>query len=360
MKYKIILILFILPLLSFSNPIKRGKYKKTKTINKEYPVNENTLINIKNRYGNLDVTTTETDKITFKIEITVSGNDEEKVEDKLDAITVDFDASSNEVSAKTIIHKSKSKSWFSWSYNNNLNYKINYKVTMPIENEVSFYNDYGNIYLNELDGKASINCDYGKIVLGTLNHTNNTINIDYCSSSTIEYMNGGKINADYSKLSVETAKKVDLNADYTSTNFEYIENLKYNCDYGSITCENVNNISGEGDYLSMKFGKIYKKAIISSSYGSIRINELYKSFSKLNIDADYTGIKIGIDSNDSFNIKADLSYAGLSIEDKSDFTFNIKRAKTTSKYYEGYFNNTNSDASISIESNYGGVKLFTY
>ncbi|MCF6349591.1 MAG: hypothetical protein L3J23_00980 [Flavobacteriaceae bacterium] len=356
---KIIIILLFIPLVIFANGEKIN-YKKTKTINKEYDVNENALLKINNRYGNVDITSWNENRIVFEIIITVKGNDKEMVEDKLDAITVDFDSSPYEVSAKTIINKNKPKGWFSWfgSYKLNINYKINYKIKMPINNDLTVYNDYGSIYLNELDGKATINCDYGKIVIGSLNNTENSINTDYSRNSTIEFINSGKINADYSSFTIEAAKNIDLNADYTTSKIENIENLNFNCDYGSLYVDKANFVSGDGNYLSMTFGKIYKKINIDADYGSIRIAALQNNFKSVKINSDYTGIKIGVNSSANFNITAKLSYGKFSTE--GDFNFNKKIVKSSSKYYEGYHKNKNSNSIINITTDYGSVKLFEY
>ena len=47
--------------------------------------------------------------------------------------------------------------------------KINYTIKMPVNNSLNLNNDYGAINLNKLDGKATINCDYGKLIIGELN-----------------------------------------------------------------------------------------------------------------------------------------------------------------------------------------------
>lgn len=354
--FKHLLILVFIPLLSFANG-EKGKYKKTKTITEKFDVNSDALLRINNRYGKVAITSWDENRIEFVIEITVSGNNEDKVIEKLDGINVDFNASSNEVYAKTLFSKRKS-SWFSWSSNSRLNYKVNYKVKMPKSNDLTVYNDYGSIYLNELDGKAYINCDYGKVIIGSLNHKENKINTDYSNNSTIEYINGGSIDADYSSFTIEAAKNIKLDADYSRSHFENIENLSFNCDYGSLKIDNANFIEGDGDYLTMRIGKIYKKASIQSDYGSIRIAELQNDFQSVNIDSDYTGIKIGINEKSSFDIEAKLSYAGFSYE--GNFTFNKKNVKSLSKYYQGYHNNKNNNSTIKISTDYGGVKLFEY
>ncbi len=81
--FRIIAILLFVPLFIFAND-DNGRYKKTKTINKEYNVNTDALLKINNRYGNVDITSWNENRIVFEIEITVSGNNEDRVENKLD------------------------------------------------------------------------------------------------------------------------------------------------------------------------------------------------------------------------------------------------------------------------------------
>jgi hypothetical protein len=358
--YRLIAVLLLIPLLGFSNG-PEGRYKKTKTVKKEFDVNNDALLKINNRYGNVDITSWSENQIVIEVEITVSGNNEDRVIDKLEDIYIDFDSSQNMVYAKTIINKNQSSSWFSWFGNNNsnLNYKINYTVKMPITNDLTIYNDYGSIFLNELDGEANINCDYGKINIGSLNNSNNKINIDYTNHSTIEFMDGGKINADYSKFTLEKSNKVSLNADYSTSVFENVKNIRFNCDYGNLTIDKADTIVGDGDYLSMRFGQVFQELEVEADYGSIKIAELQDGFERVKIDSDYTGVRIGLDDKVNCNIIAKLSYGGFSYDD-NNFTFNIKRVKSSSKYYEGYHGNENSNSTISITTDYGSVKLFNY
>jgi len=351
---KILFIVCLVPLIGMANTDpKKGKYEKTKTINKEFSVNADALVKINNKYGNLDVITWSENRVVIEVKITVSGNSEDKVKSRLDKIDVVFNASKSEVSAKTTIEKSSSN-WF--GNNNNMNYQINYTVKMPITNDADLVNDYGTITLNELKGLAKINCDYGKILIGSLYHTDNKINMDYTSSSVIEFINTGTIKADYSKLKVRKAKKIELIADYTNTVFENIEDLNFNCDYGQLDVENANTVIGNGDYLTMEFGELYKKLEIDADYGGIRINKLMKGFESVTVHSDYARIKIGLDNDISFNFKIKLSYGGLDI-DNDNVNYNKKIIKSSSKYYEGYVNQENASSSIEIDSDYGSVKM---
>ena len=351
----IMAMVMIIPSLSFGNPVdKNWDYEKTKTIKKEYNVNANALLRINNKYGNVDVISWDQNRVEIEVTITVKGNNESKVIDRLKRIDVNFTNSANEVSAKTILENS-SNSWF--KSNNNMNYQIDYKVKMPVTNSANLNNDYGTISLNEIKGKANISCDYGKIIIGSLFHSDNSINIDYTSDSEIEFMNGGSINADYSKFRITKAKNIELNADYTDSVFENIEDLDFACDYGNLEVENANIIDGHGDYLTMRFGTIHMRLSIDADYGGIKIEKIMKGLESVRIHSDYVGIKIGLDDDISFNFIAKLSYGGFDYEG-DDITYLKKVVKSTDKYYEGFVNKENSGANIEISSEYGSVKLY--
>ncbi|MDN3644310.1 hypothetical protein QWY87_16465 [Lutimonas halocynthiae] len=351
----IIAIFMVLPMLSMANPIKKKwDYEKTKTIKKEFDVNADALLTIKNKYGNVDVISWDQNRIEIEVTITVSGNSESKVIERLSKIDVKFENSRSAVSARTSI-ENNSKSWY--SSNNKMNYEINYKVKVPVTNSVDLNNDYGTISLNEIKGKAEINCDYGKVLIGNLYHEDNSINIDYTSDSEIELMNGGSINADYSKFTIVKAKKIELNADYTDSVFENIEELNFVCDYGKIEVGSVNIVDGHGDYLTMRFGTIYKRLNIQADYGGIKVDKLMKGFQSVDIHTDYAGIKIGLENDIAFDFKANLSYAGFDY-DGENITYLKKVVKSSSKYYEGFVNKENSGSVIEISSEYGSVKLY--
>jgi len=351
----LIVMFMVWPLLSMANPI-NGKwdFEKTKTIKKEFDVNADALLSIKNKYGNVDVVSWDQNRVEIEVTITVSGNNESKVIDRLSKIDVNFENSRSAVSAKTSIENS-SKGWY--NSNNKMNYQIDYKVKVPVTNSVDLSNDYGTITLNEIKGKAEINCDYGKILIGNLFHENNSINIDYTSDSEIELMNGGTINADYSKFRIEKAKNIDLNADYTDSKFGHMEDLNFACDYGKLEVDRANNIDGNGDYLTIRIGTVYKNLSIDADYGGIKVDKLMKGFENVRIHSDYAGIKIGMDNDISFNFIGKSSYGGFDIEGEN-VTYLKKVVKSNSKYYEGFVKQENSGAKIDISSEYGSVKLY--
>ncbi|CAL2104255.1 conserved exported protein of unknown function [Tenacibaculum sp. 190130A14a] len=355
--FNIIFLFLLIPFVSFATNDNNGlkKHEKTKTIKKNFSVNSNATVFLKNKYGNLNVTTWNENKVDITVKITVKGNSLSKVEDKLDGIDVIFEASENLVEARTTIESTKSN-WSFWGSNNNINYQINYYVKMPKTNNADFHNKYGNIELDEIEGKTNINCDYGKIEIDKLLNSSNTIDLDYCSASEINFMESGNVNIDYSKLKINTTTSTKVNSDYSTVRIGTSENVDFNCDYGSIVINEATNINGNSDYAGMKIGTLKKNLKISTDYGGIKILNLANGFENVTIDGSYAGIKILTNESNSFSFKMDLGYAGFSYpDDNVDLTKSIK--KSTKKYYEGTFGNASSNSSINVKSRYGSVSL---
>lgn len=356
-KLTVLLLLMMAPAIMVANTTwPKGKYTKEKKIKKEFTVNADARLIIDNSYGNVNMVSWDENRVVIEVHVKTNGNDEERVQNKLDEIDVRFDGTMSMVSAKTTFSKSGGRSWWNSWKNNNVNMEVHYTIKLPVTNDIDISNDYGGISINRIEGNAKINCDYGKLTLGELMADNNYLDFDYTKNSTIGFMKSGRITADYSSFILERGGDIELNADYSKSEFGKIENLNYNCDYGSISTGETKDVMGRGDYLSAKIGVVHGTLNIDADYGSIRIDEMSSDAGDLVIQSDYTGIKIGYNPAYEFTFNIKLEYAGLS--GKEDLTIMKERKESTDKYYEGYYGSATSRNNININSEYGGVTLF--
>lgn len=348
-----ILVIFITTQVCFANHTEpKGKYTKEKTIKKEFDVNSHALLEIKNSYGNLNITSWDENRAVIEVHIKTSGNNEKKVMEALDDISVAFQANSNHVIAKTKFNES---GW-NWGWGNNVSKEVNYVIKLPVTNKVDLSNDYGAIYIDKLNNTAKIRCDYGKLDIGELWGDNNELRFDYTNNSRIGVLKEGYINADYSSFVIEKTKNLKLNADYTSSKIEKMDNLEYNCDYGSLVIGDALNIKGNGDYLTFKIENVFGDLEINSDYGSISIANLSAKAGNISLKGGYTGMKIGISPNYHFNFDFDLDYADVT--DLSSFNYTLKEKDYTEKHYKGYYKKQGSGNNFWIKSEYGSIKLY--
>ncbi len=355
-KFPLLLILALPMLLSANDGKLKGKYTKEKTVKKEFDVNSDALLKVSNSYGNLNLISWNENRVVIEVHIKTNGNNEEKVQKKLDGITIDFDATDAMVSAKTIFNKTKGSWGWNWGNSNNVNMQINYTIKLPIKHSIHLNNDYGSIIIDRIDGHAKINCDYGRLEIGELRGRNNQLNFDYTSKSVIDYINSGTINADYSSYTITKAGDLTIIADYTNSTVEQMDNLDYNTDYGKIEIREAKNVQGSGDYITVKLGTIHGNIDLKADYGSIRIDKMAPDAGNLDIHSDYSGIKIGYDPAYHFDFEIKTSYAG--VRGKDDFEMNISQVKNTSKYYKGVYGSSNSGNVVNISTDYGGITFF--
>jgi hypothetical protein len=347
LKFKFLGLLFLgNSLLSFA------AQSNSKEIHREIIVNPDVLVEIKNQFGDLNISSWDENKVVIDVVITVKGSNQKRVDEKLDEIDVVFNLSSDLVSARTQIDEGWGYFWFNSS---KLRYEIDYTVKLPRSSAVDLENDYGSILLNELDGSAKINCDYGKLLIGDLHHENNSLSFDYTTNSTIDFIKGGEIRADYSGFEVMEAGTISLQADYTNSKFNTIERLEFKNDYGKLNIDRINHLNGRGDFLTLQLGTLYKKLDLNQEFGSIRVDHINPSAEMIMVDSEYTGVTLGIDSEWDFTYKINLEFASL----KSSLPLQhlIQREESTEKTYKGYSKNENSSNSILIKSEFGTVKL---
>ena len=331
-----------------------GKYTKEKTIKKEFNVNSNALLKVNNSYGTLSLSSWNEDRIVIEVHIKTNGNNEEKVQKKLDEITVEFEGSNEMVSAKTKFNKNDS-GWWSWGKRNKISMQVNYNIKLPVKNSIHLSNDYGAIELDRIDGHAKISCDYGRLDIGELRGRNNELRFDYTSKSRIGYVNSAKIIADYSGYTIEKAGNLQINADYTNGVVGSMQNLEYTSDYGSLEINELDNAMGSGDYVNVKLGTVHGNVDLNADYGSIKITNMAEDAGNIDIKTDYTGIRIGYDPAYAFDFEISTEYAG--VKGTEDFEVNISRVKNSDRYYAGYHGRANSGNKVSVSADYGSVSF---
>lgn len=354
--YKACFLLLMMPtiiLASNNNPVK-AKHSKEKVIKKSFNVNADATFNITNRYGNINVATWNENKIEIEVTLKVEGNNEDKVNKKLEELDVAFQSAPSKVTAITTINgNSSSTSWWNKKTSSKVKMEINYVVKMPITNNAELFNDYGNITLDKLEGNALIKCDYGKITTKELMGKSNVVKFDYSNNCYFEYINNGKITADYSGFTLAKTNNLDLKADYTKSVIEASENVNYNCDYGSLKIDNINNINGKGDYLTLRLGNVFKNVKLRGDYGSVKIDRMGSKAKNIDINTEFTGITIGYDTAYHFNFNIDLDYASL--RESDGFNFINKEIGHVGKRYIGYYGSKNTENLVQIKSEYGSV-----
>jgi hypothetical protein len=330
----------------------------TKDIHKEFNAGAATTLSINNRYGDVVVQSWNKDQIVIDVKITVDMSDKERAEKYLSYINVQFSENNDVVSAKTVFDdKFNSSSWGS-----SKRFSIDYTVRMPAKASLDLKNRYGNTDIDQVDGLAILDVQYGDLSVDKLTRGKESqidkISISYgkCSVDEAGWLD---IYARYSpSVEVEKSKALLLDCKYSKIKIGETSSIVADSKYDGITIDQINNLVIQTGYTTLRIGTLTKQLNYQGNYGSLDVNEIPSGFESIEVKTAYQGVKLGIDENASYMLDAHSSYGGIKFPDE-----NYKNGKriieNNSSTIEGTVGKEKDPKStVKISSSYGNVKLY--
>ena len=344
LNYKLLAILFI----AFSS-IVNAQDKYEKKFHEEYDVKKETTFEISNKFGDIKIENTTTNKITIDAEIIVKARSKEKADKILNKISVNISKTGNTVKAKTVIDNIST---------NNASFEINYTIIMPIYVNTNLINKYGNVTINELHGKNTLAVKYGSLNVNKILDSNekplSSIELGYCERSRINEFNWGKIAIKYSKLEIGTGKALAISSKYSKLKIGSFSSVVAEAGYDDYEIESVVNLIMTAKYSNVDIEQLTKKLKIENKYGNISVKKIPDGFEDIDVVSKYAQIDLGIAPGANYKLKAKTSYADIKYNDLK-ITQRIKEDFGTE--LSGYSGNGTAKATVKVVSDYGEVDL---
>lgn len=340
----------------------------TKTVKKEFPINATGMVQLANKYGQVNVHTWERDRVKIDVTIVVEAKSESSAQGVFDRINIDFDADDNLVEAQTTIEESKG--WFDWG-NNRSEFQVNYEVHMPATCNLDLSNKYGNAEVAAIAGSADITVKYGnfqlegvggelKIALGYGNGTvvrahDVSANVSY-SKLNLNEVQDVDFNTKYSKLYIDKGLVIKaLDSKYDHFGLTKIERLKIDSKYGNVEIGDVEGITASSKYTDYRIDHLGDNGTFNLEYGGLRLDELAKGFSEVSLDGRYSDFKIYVEEGASFTLDAETNYAG--IDYPTGLNVSYEKDKGTSHTVKGHSGTEGARSIIRANLDYGGLRV---
>ena len=338
-------------------PVWSAPEKITKKVEKLYPISSDGRLEIDNQYGNINLVPWDRNEVSIEVSITVEGRNAKDIEKRLEKIDLAFESEPDRVRVETLIGEFKS-SWFSISINFNpkerLKFRVDYLVKAPPSLHLDLKNKFGNIALEHTYAPAKIHCEFGQIQLGELHGSGHDIRIEFSKNSSIDFMEKGKIRAEYSSLDINRAHDLDWGSDFSKLELEKVDELIYTADYGRLAVGKVDRIEGSSDFANIRIGNLNQTGDLSADFGSIHIRKLAAPMQSCRLETEFTRIRLGIAPESSFSFRIDLEHASL------DTDLNLDYQKKIQDHSERFFSGTFGASplgKLTIEAEHGNVKL---
>lgn len=344
LKFKLIAILLVT--LSGS-AIAQQELKKT--FNEKYPVDKNTLFEINNRFGDINIENTKDDNISIYAEIVVKAKSQNKADKSLNEISVTISKSGNTISAITEIDNIKT---------NNAHFQINYEVNMPAYLNINLTNKYGHVVINELHGKSNLTVKYGSLNINKILDGNEkpltTIKLGYCENSNIQEFKWGKVGIKYSKLKINEGHALAISSKYSKLRLGNFSSIVADAGYDDYNITTVKNLVLTAKYSNIDVDLLSQKLKLENKYGNISIDEIPDGFKSIDVISKYASIDLGIAKNANYNLEARAQYADIKY---NDLKIKQRIKESNSIQIIGTTGNKTTNAYVKVESSYGGIDL---
>ena len=330
----------------------------TKDIRKEFPVSQNTRLELSNMYGNVDIVNREESLLTIEVKVQVNTRDKEKADDILNKVHISIDQSGDVVRAVTDLDDDFGNI-LRGSNGNNGGLEINYTVTMPKTLPINLSHKYGGVYIDELTGTSTIDVKYGKLTINRFLHD---------SKEPLS-----KIYLSYSKGTIQDARWIELDIKYSQVNITDSKALAVLSKYSKVFVTSGSSIVSESKYDTYEVGKL-NNLITNAAYGHFVINELSgklqvetkytdvlvdkisSGFELIKINSSYGTYKLGIDPAASYKINGYAKYCSITIPE-INARVNQFNENNEMKVNGVVGTNQNPAAEVSVTSHYGNIRL---
>lgn len=311
--------LLLLLALFCSEPGWAGKQesRKKKEINKSFNVGKNDILQVDNRFGSITVTHWSKSEVSIRVVIEAKARNDEKAQTLIDRVNIRMEKMGNTVSAVTSLRSQNGNG------GSNESFAINYYVNMPSELTCDLAQKYGNIIMPENNkGKCDLHVKYGNLHGGNFAGPL-SIDVQYGNMDISDVDNATLDLAYCSKSSIRNGSQLNIDSKYSNLNFGNVQKMNADAKYGDIHIDRLDN-----GYMDLKYGNCkidelkHGITVDELSYSTLTIKDLATNFDKVNVDARYGNLNIYIDENASFRVVANnMKYGNCKVQGG----FNIQR-----------------------------------
>ena len=352
-KKQTILLLFIF-LISQIGFAKKVEADRSKTINKSFQLKDGQKVNIQNKFGDVNISTTDSKELILEVIISVEIDNESKAQKLLDGIEIDIDETSSEIKIRTDFDDDSK--WKDMKDGKKI--EINYTVKMPKNSPLDVKNSFGEISLGDMNARTFIDASFGGVKLGKLMNEENKLEFQFSDPVIIDEINGGEIELKFSKMELSSAGNIKLKSEMSTSEINQVGQADFVVKMGGLTLERVDNLKLKSNMSSVSIGSLHSKGDIDVNYGKFEIESLSKDFKELVIDGDFTPISVSLDEGTNCQIDARSKMAGINLPkglkvDKSDDDWDVGN----NQYFNGSYGSSKATSKIAITSSFGSINI---
>lgn len=292
-RYKLALwMIFLL----FSSYVGTAQERVSKIVERDYELSNSGEVQIENKYGNINVTGWEQDKVAIKVSIQVNHRKKENAQNLLSRINPEFKSGSNYVSVVSKISK-KNSGWFADFFNktnpvdfDKRHVQIDYEIFLPIKAELRVTNRFGDVIIEGWSGPLNTLIEHGNLwVTENLDKADIILKFGKVRTQDLEYADMNLKNGD---LEMENANNLRLSSSGTEMDINSVKSLEIYSNKDDITIGEIGSIYGTLRFSTLNMQRLMKEVNLDTKIADFRVTQFIESESKISIEQESSEITL--------------------------------------------------------------------
>ncbi len=294
-------------------------FSEKRTVEKRFAVNDGVSIDIENKYGKLVFTNWDKDSVYIRVEIEAEGEKLDKVLSKIKAVDINFTGSKQYVSARTDWTSGysafrRSIDEIKRSLNSSGKIAVNYFIYMPVNADLNIDNEFGNVYMGDLNGALQADIKHGNFRASNIKKIRR-LKLRY-GDIRIDESNHASIDASFGDLELNQCADLRLTSANCDVLLDNIGSMNLISKNDKLHLVSVNDLSGNMSLSDLKINLLKKKADLNSRFGSVKVDKIDPNFGRLNLNGNFT---------DYFIVTEEGLNTGFRVVQENGKTFNYPR-----------------------------------
>ena len=360
MDYKIIIILSLI-ILKF-HPLSAQNDSETRSFIKTLPVGRETILEVSNKYGTIQITPWNKDSAYIRAEVKAFAKDRSKLVKMFDGINVNINGTKFIVRAQTEFTSNINMLFESFkgmtskiiSYDSHV--EINYYINIPDYMNLKIENKYGDVYMENNTGEFKISISNGSFKANSLGKRS-SITMLFCDAN-INSIGSGNIDASFSDLSIGETEDLSINSISSKYDIKKAATIRGESRRDKFFIENIGSLQGNAYFTDYKVNNVRKEISLSTRYGSVSADLIEKGFESININSGYSDISLSFDPASSYNLDIRHINTFLVLPDKN-IKSEQKALNEDKKEYitSGTVGKNPGNTKVKIDANRGNIYI---
>jgi len=261
-----------------------------------------TLLNLTNKFGDISIITAKKDSVSICATISIEQNDSDLLNKNLKLIKINTLKIQDTIYVSTLYDK---KFFSDDSRTDRKSFRVDYLIKIPDYIDLNIKNEFGNVSMDELSGTLNLRLSQGTLNVKRLTKGNNKhVNYIFADHSkiTIEELNSMTLTVvNCPWVSIDKAQALVITSSISKINIGDINSLASYSKSDNYSIRSINNFKSESNYTTFEIGRLNSQLKSNSSFGSVNISDINKSFSLIDIVSGQSLISLKTGNDISFN-----------------------------------------------------------